>query len=152
MGRPPSERKVPAAAKWLGAAGVLPFAFLAGGGLFVEGSLRVGVLFALGAYGAVILSFLGGIHWGMAIVDLAAGHQQASYRRLTIGVLPSLLAWCALLLPSGATLPVLAAGFALMLAVDWRMTNEAEAPAWYPQLRWPLTVAVVASLVLGMLS
>ena len=35
-----------------------------------------------------------------------------------VSVVPCLVAWCALLLPDRATLPVLAASFAVMLAID----------------------------------
>lgn len=130
----------------------MPFACLAGAGLLLDGDLEERAIAALAAYGAVILSFLGGIHWGLAIsVAGTADQKGVSYRRLTISVVPSLVAWCALLLPTGATLPVLAAAFAVMLAVDWRLAEKAEAPSWYPKLRWPLTTAVVFSLGLGTL-
>ena len=145
--------RVPPAAAWLGAAGILPFAFLAGASVFLDGPLQEKVILALAAYGAVILSFLGGVHWGLAIGDAGTAHEESvTYRRLTISVVPSLVAWCALLLPTGATLPVLAAAFAAMLAVDWRLAGKAEAPSWYPKLRWPLSAAVVVSLGLGAFS
>ena len=145
--------RVPPAAAWLGAAGILPFAFLAGASVLLDGRLEERAISALAAYGAVILSFLGGIHWGLAIGDAGTADQKpVSYRRLTISVVPSLVAWCGLLLPTGATLPVLAAAFAAMLAVDWRLAGKAEAPSWYPKLRWPLTAAVVFSLGLGAFS
>ena len=57
---------VPPAAAVLGLAGVLPFVAAAVGSL-QPGPLGAFALTALIAYGAVILSFLGGIHWGMAI-------------------------------------------------------------------------------------
>ncbi len=148
-----SPGRIPPAAAWLGAAGVLPFAFLAGAGVILVGSLEEKAILALAAYGAVILSFLGGVHWGLAIGDAGTANQErVSYRRLAISVVPSLVAWCALLLPTVATLPVLAAAFAAMLAVDWRLAGKTEAPSWYPKLRWPLTAAVVFSLGLGAFS
>ena len=143
---------VPAAAKWLGALGALPFVFLSGLGLVLQGPVQAQASLALAAYGAVILSFLGGIHWGLAISENASEPRHIpSYRRLAVSVVPSLVAWCALLLPDRATLPVLAAGFAVMLAVDWRAARRAEAPPWYPKLRWPLTTVVVICLGLGAL-
>ena len=65
--RPPSKTQVPAAAKWLGVLGAMPFVFLAVAGPFLEASVQERAHFALVAYGAIILSFLGGIHWGLAI-------------------------------------------------------------------------------------
>lgn len=141
---------MPSAAKLLGALGAVPFVCLAVAGPFLEGVLRDQASFALAAYGAVILSFLGGVHWGLAIAGFGPEpHDGASIRRLTISVLPSLIAWGALLLPAAAGLPVLAGAFAAMLLVDRRASQKREAPAWYPSLRWPLTTAVVASLILG---
>ncbi len=145
-----SSTRVPAAAKWLGALGAMPFVFLSGLGLVLQGPQQAQASFALAAYGAVILSFLGGIHWGLAISENGAERRRiSSNRRLALSVVPSLVAWCALLLPDLATLPVLAASFAVMLAIDWRAARRGEAPPWYPKLRWPLTTAVVICLGLG---
>ena len=59
-------KSVPKAASWLGGLGLAPFVYFA---LVVEHldlGMKVSASFALVAYGAVILSFLGGIHWGAA--------------------------------------------------------------------------------------
>jgi hypothetical protein len=64
------------------------------------------------AYGAVIVSFLGGIHWG-APTDNAHDGERAW------GVVPPLLAWPLLLLPSSRlALLGLAATLLLCWAVD----------------------------------
>jgi hypothetical protein len=96
----------------LGWSGLLPF---------VSGALAVSVgppawhdtaLRALIAYGAVIVSFLGGIHWGS---PTSAAHDSAR----AWGVVPSLLAWPLLLLPASRfALIGLAASLALCWAVD----------------------------------
>ncbi len=141
---------VPPAAKWLGAAGAIPFVFLAVAGPFLDGALRADASFALAAYGAVILSFLGGVHWGLAIAGSGPrANQEALLRPLTVSVVPSLIAWFALFLPTAAGLLVLAGAFAVMLLVDLLASRSGQAPAWYPTLRWPLTIAVAASLMLG---
>jgi hypothetical protein len=77
----------------LGFAGLLPFAF--GALLAVAGppGWQDGALRALISYAAVIVSFLGGIHWGVS-----PGAERDSARLW--GVVPSLLAWPMLLLPS----------------------------------------------------
>ena len=144
---------IPRAASWLGALGAVPFVFFAILGLVLEDADREQASFVLAAYGAVILSFLGGIHWGLAIADFGCRPLEgASYRRLTLSVVPSLVGWLALVLPLAAGLLILALAFLLMLFVDWRATRQGEAPAWYPKLRWPLTTAVAASLILGTLA
>ena len=81
------------------------------------------MLWALMAYGAVVLSFLGGVHWGFA---LAPGTVEQSGRterwRLLFGVMPSLIGWVALLaplaLPAWTGLCVLIAGFLATVIVE----------------------------------
>jgi hypothetical protein len=128
---------VPPAATVLGLAGVLPFAAAALGSL-QPGALGAFALKALIAYGAVILSFLGGIHWGLAI-DRA----DPSYGHLGIGVVPSLLGWAALLLGGSWGLMLLAAAFLVVLACDLRLTSQGIAPPWFPRLRLVLTNTAV---------
>jgi hypothetical protein len=146
----PARAQVPPAAKWLGASGVIPFITLALAVAFFEGRERETAYFALAAYGAVILSFLGGIHWGLAVAD---GNRQpgegATFVRLAGSVVPSLIGWGALFLSKPTGLIVLAAAFAGMLLFDCRASRKAHAPLWYPALRWPLTIAVVTSLLLA---
>ena len=148
--RPQSHTQVPAAAKWLGALGAIPFVFLAVAAPFLEASVQERAHFALVAYGAVILSFLGGIHWGLAIAN--AGRVQGNgtaFARLGVSVVPSLVGWSALLSSGPMSLFVLAAAFSGLLLLDWHASRQAQTPAWYPKLRWPLTVVVVASLMLA---
>lgn len=147
---PPSQTHVPSAAKWLGALGAIPFVFLGLAGPFIEASIQERAHFGLAAYGAVILSFLGGVHWGLAIAD--AGSLQsngATFARLGISVVPSLVGWVALLLSRPIGLLVLAAAFSGLLLVDLHASRKAQTPTWYPKLRWPLTVVVAASLTLA---
>ena len=144
------QTRVPRPAVWLGTFGAIPFVLIAITGLFLEGSLREQAFFGLATYGAVILSFLGGVHWGLAIAGFGpTGNDNVSFRRLAFSVTPSLIGWGALLLPRTAGLLVLAGAFAWLLVFDWRASRKAEVPAWYPRLRRPLTVTVVASLILG---
>ena len=149
----PSQTHVPSAAKWLGALGAIPFVSLAVADYFLEGPFQEQVSFALAAYGAVILSFLGGIHWGLAIAGFGTTQSDsASFRRLTFSVTPSLIGWGALFLPKAPGLWLLAVAFLWLLVFDSQASRKAEAPAWYPRLRWPLTVVVLASLMLGALA
>jgi len=144
----PTPNTVPAAAKQLGALGVIPFFGLAGMALLGSGTWVDDALFALLAYGAAILSFLGGIQWGFAVSTFDITPRQI-FNRLSLSVAPSLIAWGALLLPPGMGLIVLAVSFVFVLLVDLRTVNRSGAPAWYPKLRWPLTICAVLSLGLG---
>lgn len=105
---------------------------------------------ALAAYGAVILSFLGGVHWGLAVGKTSRSGSLVPH--LVLSVVPSLVGWAALLLPSGSDFLLLACAFAAMFVIDLRTSQSGLAPAWYPKLRLPLTVVVIASLLFGGLS
>jgi hypothetical protein len=130
--------------------GAVPFVALAIAGPLIEDAARGHAVGALVTYGAVILSFLGGVHWGLAIAryGLQAGSQRID-RRLLLSVAPSLIAWAALFLPAPAGLLTLAAAFLMMFFVDRHFARRRFAPAWYPTLRAPLTIIVTASLVVG---
>lgn len=145
-------RHVPGAAAWLGGLGAVPFVVLAVAGHYADTSWQAPVLFALCAYGAVILSFLGGIQWGLAIAGYGGAPESRRDRRLVLSIVPSLLGWGALLLPVSVALLLLAVAFGAMLWLDIRASAVGEAPVWYPRLRWPLTFTVAASLGFGALA
>ena len=150
---PASQARVPAAAAWLGTFGAVPFIALAVASLLVGDVQRDKAVLALATYGAVILSFLGGIHWGLAIAGFGPKTSDAAFsRRLILSIVPSLVGWGALLLPPVATLGILAFAFAAMLWVDVQASDDGEAPAWYPRLRWPLTAVVVICLATGVVA
>ena len=142
----PTSAGIPAPAAWLGAAGALPF--LAAVVLVLAAGPETGAWAALAvrAYGAVILSFMGGIHWGLAMAQGGT-----SWARLGLAVLPALLGWMALLLPLPFGLPLLAAAFAVLLAGDLQAVRAGLAPGWYPRLRWPLSAVVILCLFIAAL-
>ena len=144
------EVRMPQAAAWLGAGGLIPFVGLAAAAHLLEGEQGLFALQALVAYGAVILSFLGGIIWGLGIAGFGedADRPQEALR-LTVSVLPSLLGWLALLFAPITGLWLLAACFVMVLFVDLAMTRRGMAPRWYPALRWRLTAVVVPSLLVA---
>lgn len=146
-----TDRRPPASAVWLGGLGAIPFIGLAGSAIFLVDAERAYALRALLAYGAVILSFLGGVHWGLAMAETGGAERDGLVLRLVISVVPSLAAWAALLIDARAGLFVLAASIVATLWVDLRATRLGMAPRWYPTLRIPLTGAVVVSLLLGAL-
>ncbi len=134
----------PPAALALGFLGLAPF-FAAAAMLVLAPAQRDAAMLALLAYGAVILSFLGGVRWGLAIAG-AAGDRL--FWPLLVSIAPSLIGWAAVLIGARAGLALLAAGLAVLLLADWRL---ASAPAWYRALRVPLSAGAIASLALGAL-
>ncbi len=130
----------PTATAWLlGRAGLLPFVAGALACLFGPPAWPAPASVALAAYAAVIVSFLGGIHWGLAMRQAP----NPSPVLLYWGVVPSLLAWPALLLPSAPGLVLLGVSLWLCWAVDRKLYPTQQATAW---LGLRLQLTVVASL------
>jgi hypothetical protein len=132
-------RLIPSPARVLGYAGVLPFATLALVHVFGGGDISPHALRAFLVYSALILSFLGGIRWGVAtrFDRLQAG-------ALTIAVLPSLWAFACLLWPDPSTAVWgLLVGFIILGLADWLLPAQGSA-IWMTDLRARLSIAVVA--------
>ncbi|WP_017460451.1 DUF3429 domain-containing protein [Dyella ginsengisoli] len=131
-----SDKSLPRGMLALGWSGVLPFA----GALIAAFAWPAWSGFAAAvfvSYGAVILSFLGGARWGRG---LAGG---VAPTRFVEAVMPSLIAFAALLLlhTPPAALALLAAGFAIWLAIDLR---DPLWPAAYRRMRLGISVVVLA--------
>ena len=139
-----SLKEIPAAARWLGFSGLIPFVGAAVGVLAGEPALQEFSLRMLLGYSAVILSFLGGVRWGLAITKTDS---TALLIPLTISVTPSLLGWVALLLPPASGFLTLAIGFAAMQIADTRLP---QAPHWYRVLRFPLSAGAISALIIGL--
>ena len=141
------DKHTPTVAAWLGYGGLIPFVTLAlaamlGGPYADEGDR------ALRDYAAVILSFVGALHWGFATMshEMAAG---ARNRAFAWSVIPSLLAWAALLLAPPASSLLLTAGFALHFFMDRRFAKQTPLAPWYLPLRFRLTLVACLCLLLG---
>jgi len=101
------------------------------------------------AYGAVILSFMGGVRWGRA---LTLAEPARAAEQMILSVAPSLAAWLALLIDRPWSLLLLAAGFALQAAWDWKSAGTGLLPAWFGRLRLTISAIVIASIALVMLA
>jgi Protein of unknown function (DUF3429) len=117
----------------LGYAGLLPFVFGALLAWLVHPEVHPFVLSSLAAYAALIVSFLGGIHWGLGLLRREAGSA-----RFVWGIAPMLLAWLGLLMPSDAGLTVQGVLLIVCYLVDRRIYPELGLQAWLP-LRLRLT-------------
>ncbi|MEM1286966.1 MAG: DUF3429 domain-containing protein [Pseudomonadota bacterium] len=138
-------RSIPRAPLWLGLAGAIPFAagviaYAAGGIWIFDQDLAVR---STVAYGAVILSFLAGVRWGLGLLIENPDSRDA---RLALSTIPSLLGWVALLLPAFPALVLLAVAFAAQGAWDAGDAVEDGAPEWYGHQRTMLT-GLVCSLL-----
>ena len=134
----------------LGLGGLIPFLAAGLGAVSLDPVQAGRMLAALIAYGAVILAFLGAVHWGFALAPLPS-LPQVQRARLLLGVAPALIGWAALLmtiaLPAEAALALLIAGFIATLAAEARAGGQGLVPAGYVWLRWGLSIVTVAVLV-----
>jgi len=160
---------VPLIAGLLGAAGLLPFVWYAaqhepsreapprGDGLLRRMGDAVGISpprWVLAGdqatvrrryitYGASILSFMGAVQWGVAMMarpKSGAGPYIAS-------VLPALVGWAACDMDARSARPyaALATGFLAIYLYDEVRLSAKAVPPWYTKLRTPLTVVVTAT-------
>ncbi|KAL8728079.1 MAG: hypothetical protein Q9181_005468 [Wetmoreana brouardii] len=99
-------------------------------------------------YGAVIISFLGAIHWGF---EWAKYHGTHGYRRYAIGIVAPAVAWPTLLLPVEYALIAQFSAFTFLYFADARAVVRGWAPSWYSTYRFVLTFIVGASLVISLI-
>jgi hypothetical protein len=150
--RPPQQQgepnEIPRSALLLGLAGLVPFVLLliamAMGadrqfGL-PHGTLREVLKF----YGAVIVSFLGGIRWG---IGMHRENLKEAASFFGMSVVPPLLAWAAILISHPYDLIVLISTVLITGGADLALVRQGSAPAWYGKLRAVLTGAVIICLV-----
>ncbi len=137
--RPGPTAELPLSARRLGHAGLLPF--LVGAALvwLVREDAHPYATLAMSAYAAVIISFLGGIHWGLAF-----RHAEPPLALLVWGVVPSLVAWVAVMMPPSAGLVVHGAMLVACYAVDRRI-YAAEGVARWLTLRFRLSAVAALS-------
>lgn len=155
----PSIESIPSNVAWLGYGGLLPFVGLAAG-CFTDTGYSALCQVALILYGAVILSFVGALHWAFAMT--LPGLSAAKRRECFVwSVVPALLAWLAATImavpaqgSAANTLSIfygfafaaalLIVGFVANYVQDVRLARVAALPLWYLPLRLRLTT--VASI------
>lgn len=134
----------PKPAIYLGMAGLIPFVSLP----LIMGVTEVyytELAFAQLAYGASVLSFLGGARWGFAIPE--GSPAKPDWMNLGNSIVPSLVAWGALLFRDNLTEAtiLLIMGFGIALHYDLALLPTY--PSWFKALRTVLTLVAIFSLV-----
>ena len=159
----PSIESIPNSVAWLGYGGLLPFVGLAAG-CFTDAGYGALFQVALIQYGAVILSFVGALHWAFAMTlpGLSAAKRRECF---AWSVVPALLAWLAATLmavPAQDSIVSIFYGFAVAAALlivgfvancvqDVRLARIVALPLWYLPLRLRLTtVACICVAAAGL--
>ena len=129
----------------LGYLGLIPFVFGAVTALLSQELVSLAFQ-AFILYSLAILSFMGGVHWGLALIT---GTRQST--RLLLSVVPVVAAWiCLIALPAPLTLAVLGGGFIAQWFIDRPILAELPIPSWYLEMR-PRLAYVVAGCHVFML-
>lgn len=140
-------KQIPTVALVLGIAGLAPFLACATALLLNVPLPLIGVgqevRRALIVYAVAILSFLGGVRWGIA---LGYSDSRLAARDLVISVVPALVGWWAALLPARHDMWVMAVAFVALGLLDYGLACRTVAPEWYGRLRLGLSAAVASIL------
>lgn len=138
---------LPRTVAWLGYGGLIPFLALTPASLLDH---HHGVVWsdALYAYGAIILGFIGALHWGLAmsLPELTERQRSALF---AWSVVPALIAWLAVLFSPPLAAPLLVSGFVAHYLQDRRLASQARLPDWYLPLRLRLSSVAVVCLSAG---
>ena len=124
----------------LGLGGLIPF-MAAPAYMITKGVFLSDLAFAQVAYGACILSFIGGVRWGFTLYE--DNPVQPDWINLGYSVTPSLIAWAGLLLPSPLSYVTLIGGLTFAAYADMAMFGY---PSWFKGLRFLLTIVAILSL------
>ena len=149
---------MPASAILLGILALAPFIGCGLAALGPDAATADHMLTALIAWGALILAFTGGLHWGLVLREpgteppVVPGSKPGIGRHTRIGlaVLPLIAGWLALLLPLVAAawlaLLLLIAAYIAVLAAEHYAARRFVLPSRYLWLRWGFTIVAVAML------
>lgn len=132
----------------LGYAGLIPFYGLL---LFIVFDIEVSNInmkLSMAQYAAIIVSFLGAIHWGHVVQHSVQLDEKGRNLRLFWSVIPSIIAWFLLFVPEYYTLY----GFAVLVVsvylVDTFGLND-QLNQQYLKLRTHLSIAVTVALLIA---
>ncbi len=130
----------------LSIAGYIPFVVLSGSlwVLLPQSEFSLLAETSLQTYGAIILSFLGGIRWGLA---LHTASEMSARRDMILAVAPSLVGWLSLYLDAPNVFAVQALAFAAVGAWDAFSGEKGAFGLWFVRLRTVLTFLVTGALI-----
>ncbi|XP_061739879.1 transmembrane protein 69-like [Nerophis ophidion] len=136
--------KSPKPALWLGFAGLIPF---------VAPTLYMGVMeichtelvYAQVAYGASIVSFLGGSRWGFALPESSPA--TPDWINLSNSVMSPLLAWAAMLMVDNMVSATIMVIMALGISLHYDLSLLPTYPRWFKAMRAVQTFVAFVSLL-----
>jgi hypothetical protein len=139
--------QAPLPVRVLGMAGVIPLVVGALALVFtpeVKPEAAAGLL----AYGALILSFLGGIRWGFAVLE----DGEAGWSAYSMSALPPIVGWLGAVASGPVGLLILAIALGLWYLAERIAPPSMVLPGWYMPQRGMLTAIAVLALIVAAVS
>jgi len=133
-------------ARLLGFGGLLPFVILAAATMMGLHTPFAPAHALLIGYGAVILSFVGALHWGAQLSAHKVSAHKLSAGPFIWSVVPALIGWVALMLPAKLGALCLIGGLVMCWGYDMRLIRKKEWPSFMGALRTILTAIACLSL------
>lgn len=134
-------------ARIFGLAGLIPFIGLSGLAVAGPAEWLIVAQVLLTQYGALIVSFVGALHWGYAVQREARGAE--AWARYGFSVVPALWALLALQFTLFTAMQMLAAALVVCLLADMAFYKWSPLPPWFFRLRLILTCGGAASLLIA---
>ena len=134
-----------ALAKYLAYAGTLPFVGSWLFALFSDSFFGLEYSTIALTYGAVICSFVAGIHWGIYLF------KDAPVNLFLHSNIAALMSWLSLLLLPQMGFALLIVCFLYLLLIDIRLQNAGIHHNWFMRLRYHATTIVCSSLIINIL-
>ena len=136
--------KIPMPPLIFGLGGTLPFIFMSIAIWTASYEVKLLALYNLINYSIVILSFVGAIHWGAAMI-----REDKNYKWYLISITPTLLSWFLIMGFIANYLVIFMILMILFLAmffIDITAVRQNILPKWYISLRKIITIIVFLSL------
>nr|WP_227744398.1 DUF3429 domain-containing protein [Gluconacetobacter entanii] len=139
----------------MGIASLLPIVGCTCAIIFLSPAVTPRMLEVTVGYGAVMLSFMGAVHWGLALETpaiITPGQEtgKISTYRLLLGGVPAGIGWlslCAAMFHELAAVLMLMAGFAGVVVVERMAWRRGAMPRGYMTLQWIVVTVVEVCLL-----
>ena len=126
--------------------GLIPFWSLALATMLWADTDAVDLRLILLAYGAVIASFIAGIHWGLYL------QQDAPVNLFIHSNIIAVTAWIAVVFNNGLSYLILVVCFGYLLLIDYRLYRSGLLAQWFFWKRAQITALVVGALLTALIT
>lgn len=148
-------KRLPLLAIIMGIASLLPIVGCTCAIIFLSPAVTPHMLEVTVGYGAMMLSFMGAVHWGLALETpaiITPGQEtgKISTYRLLLGGVPAGIGWlslCAAMFHELAAVLMLMAGFAGVVVVERMAWRRGAMPRGYMTLQWIVVTVVEVCLL-----